>query len=75
MLDDLKRQLAGDKEFVVNELRAKIASLEKQIMELREQHFKDQERLLQQQKDMVIKHESQVAELKQGFESKLSQLG
>lgn len=25
MIDELKRQLAGDKEFVVNELRAKIA--------------------------------------------------
>ena len=72
MLDELKRQLAGDKEFVVNELRAKILALEKQVMDMREQHYKEQEAMLQQQKDLVLKHENQMAELKQGFETKLS---
>lgn len=35
MLDELKRQLNGDKEFVQNELRKKIAELEKLVEQLR----------------------------------------
>jgi hypothetical protein len=31
MLEELRRNAAGDKEFVQNELRKKIAELEKQI--------------------------------------------
>lgn len=57
---------------MVNELRAKIVALEKQVMEMREQHFKEQEALLQQQKDLVAKHDKQISELKQGFELNLS---
>ena len=35
MLDELRRNAAGDKEFVMNELKKKIAELEKQLEELR----------------------------------------
>jgi hypothetical protein len=31
MLDELRRQAAGDKEFVMNELKRKIAELEQEI--------------------------------------------
>ena len=35
MLDELRKQSAGDKEFVMNELKKKIQELEKQIEEMR----------------------------------------
>ena len=38
MLDELRKAAAGDKEFIVNELKRKIAELEKQIEDMRGQH-------------------------------------
>ena len=46
MLDELKKQLNGDKEFVQNELRKKIAELEKQIEELRKQFSAEREQMV-----------------------------
>lgn len=41
---------------------------------MREQHFREQEALLQQQKDLVATNQKQVLELKQSFDAKLSQV-
>lgn len=46
MLDELKRQLNGDKEFVQNELRKKIAELEKLIEQLRSQFATERDQML-----------------------------
>ena len=48
MLDELRRAAAGDKEFVMNELKKRIADLEKQIEEMREAHAKERETLIDQ---------------------------
>ena len=40
MLDELRRNAAGDKEFVMNELKKKIAELEKLVADMREDHAK-----------------------------------
>jgi hypothetical protein len=36
MLDELRRQAAGDKEFIVNELKRRIQELEREIVKIRE---------------------------------------
>jgi len=46
MLDDLRRNAAGDKEFVMNELKKRIAELEKQVESLREENVKEREQML-----------------------------
>lgn len=58
MLDELRRNAAGDKEFVQNELRKKIAELEKQIEDMRSTHAKDRDQMMAQQEAMQAKHES-----------------
>ena len=46
MLDDLRRNAAGDKEFVMNELKKRIAELEKLVESLREENAKAAEQML-----------------------------
>lgn len=46
MLDDLRKNAAGDKEFVVNELKKKILELEAKIEELRNSFAKERDDML-----------------------------
>jgi len=48
MLDELRKAAAGDKEFVMNELKKRIAELEKLVEELRQQAIQEREQMLQQ---------------------------
>lgn len=49
MLDELRKNAAGDKEFVMNELKKKILELEAKIEEMRTQHAKERDEMLLQQ--------------------------
>jgi tRNA(Ile)-lysidine synthase TilS/MesJ len=46
MLDELRKNSNSDKEFVQNELRKRIAELEKQIEELRNQFAVERDQML-----------------------------
>ena len=46
MLDELRRNAAGDKEFVMNELKKKIAELEAQLLRAREEHASELSKLM-----------------------------
>lgn len=52
MLDELRRSAAGDKEFVMNELKKRIAELEKQIEDMRQQFAKERDDMINAQKEM-----------------------
>jgi ribosome-binding ATPase YchF (GTP1/OBG family) len=55
---------SNDKEFVQNELRKKIVTLEKQIEDLRKDHGEEKSKLLEQQRETVSKLEEQIRLLK-----------
>ena len=55
MLDELRRSAAGDKEFVQNELRKRIAELEKQVEEMKAQYAKERDQLLAAQAAQATK--------------------
>jgi len=46
MLDDLRRNAAGDKAFVMDELKKRIAELEKQVEDLRNQLAKERDDMI-----------------------------
>ena len=46
MLDELRRNAAGDKEFVMNELKKKIAELEAQLLKTKEDHATELQKLM-----------------------------
>lgn len=48
MLDELRRNAAGDKEFVMNELKKKILELEAKIEDMRTQQAKERDEMLLQ---------------------------
>ena len=52
MLDELRRHAAGDKEFVMNELKKSIAELEKLVEDLRNQLAKERDDMIAQQKQL-----------------------
>lgn len=58
MLDELRRSAAGDKEFVQNELRKRIAELEKQVEEMKAQYAKERDQLLAAQAAQATKFEN-----------------
>lgn len=57
MLDELRKNAAGDKEFVVNELKKKIQELEKLVEQLRLDAAKERDQMLQQIKDLQTQHD------------------
>jgi len=48
MLDELRKNAAGDKEFVMNELKKKIAELEAKVESLQQQLAKERDDMLAQ---------------------------
>jgi hypothetical protein len=48
MLDELRKNAAGDKEFVMNELKKKILELEAKIEEMRTNHAKERDEMVAQ---------------------------
>jgi len=58
MLEELRRQAGSDKEFVANELRKKIAELEKQIEDMRADWGSERGEMLEQQKQLIAKAET-----------------
>lgn len=48
MLDELRKNAAGDKEFVMNELKKKIAELEAKVESLQQQLAKERDEMLAQ---------------------------
>ena len=50
---------SNDKEFVQNELRKKILTLEKQIEDMRKDHGTDKEKLLKQMQDAAKQFDEQ----------------
>ena len=74
MLDELRKNAAGDKEFVVNELKKKIVELEKQIETMRSDFATEREKMLTDQQQLQAKHEHAVAEMRKEHTSMLTQL-
>jgi hypothetical protein len=74
MLDELRRNAAGDKEFVMNELKKRIVELEKIIEDLRSDHAKEREQLIEQQKQMQAKNEQTVADMRRDQQTTLQQV-
>jgi hypothetical protein len=64
MLDELRRNAAGDKEFVMNELKKRIAELEKMVEDLRNQLAKERDEMLAQSKVVQAKHEQTISEMR-----------
>ena len=64
MLNELQMNASNDKEFVQNELRKKIITLEKQIEDMRKEHGDEKSKLLEQMKETVSKLEEQIRLLK-----------
>lgn len=74
MLDELRRNAAGDKEFVMNELKKKIAELEKQLEELRNQLAKERDDMMAQQKQLQAQHEQTVSEMRRDHQTNVQSL-
>lgn len=63
MLDELRKNAAGDKEYIVNELKKKIVELELKIEELLQKHAKETDQLVEQSKSQSQKYEQQIRDL------------
>lgn len=74
MLDELRRAAAGDKEFIVNELKKRIAELEAQIEELRQNFAKERDGMMAAQKELQAKHEQMVQDMRRDHQTTLQQL-
>lgn len=59
MIREMQMNASNDKEFVQNELRKKILTLEKQIEDMRKDHGTDKEKLLKQMQDAAKQFDEQ----------------
>lgn len=58
MLDELRRNAAGDKEFVMNELKKKIQELERLLQEAKDELSKEMDNAMKRTEELQAKHES-----------------
>jgi len=58
MLDELRRNAAGDKEFVMNELKKKIQELERLLQEAKDELRKEIDNAMKRTEELQAKHES-----------------
>ena len=58
MLDELRRNAAGDKEFVMNELKKKIQELERLLQEAKDELRKEMDNAMKRTEELQAKHES-----------------
>lgn len=74
MLDELRKNAAGDKEYIVNELKKKIAELELKIEELLQKHAKETDQLIEQSKSQSQKYEQQIKDLQREHQTFIQNL-
>ena len=74
MIKEMQRNAENDKDFVQNELRKKILTLEKQIDDMRKEHGDEKEKLMKQMQETVKKFEDQINQLKNEQRTKLADM-
>lgn len=72
MLDELRKNAAGDKEFIVNELKKKIAELEQKIEEMHRSFAKERDEMVSLQKKMQSDFELKMQELQRDHKTVLA---
>lgn len=74
MLDELRRQAAGDKEFIVNELKRRIQELEREIVKIREDSDVAIKKKEEEKESVRRELNLQIEDLKKDYASELKNL-